>query len=118
MNESANDRVGPMADPPHPGQLIREGMDDLDWSVTETAERLGCQRGTLSRVLNGKAGLSPTMALAFEAIDWGTADFWMRLQAFYDLSHARRAQNRRRPARRPAASVIKPRARVAGRSSR
>ena len=62
MNDIANDRVGPMLNPPHLGELIRESMDDAGWNVTETATRLGCERGTLSRLLNGKAGVSANMA--------------------------------------------------------
>ena len=45
-----------MLNPRHLGELIREGMEEVDWNVTETADRLGCGRGTLSRVLNGRAG--------------------------------------------------------------
>ena len=52
--------------PPHLGELFRESMDDVGWNVTETAARLGCDRGTLSRLLNGKAGVSANMALALE----------------------------------------------------
>ena len=51
---------------------------------------LGCERGTLSRLLNGKAGVSANMALALEDIGWGTADHWMRMQASYELLQARR----------------------------
>ncbi len=58
MNDIANDRVGPMSNPPHLGELVRESMDEAGWNVTETAVRLGCERGTLSRLLNGKAGVS------------------------------------------------------------
>ena len=65
-------------------------MDELGWTVTRTAEQLGCERGTLSRLLNGKAGLSATMALALEDIGWGAADHWMRMQASYELAQARR----------------------------
>ena len=90
MNESADDRVGPMANPPHLGELIRESMEDMGWNVTETAARLGCERGTLSRLLNGKAGVSANMALALEDIGWGAADHWMRMQASYELAQARR----------------------------
>ena len=92
MNDIANDRVGLMPNPPHLGELIRESMDDVGWNVTETAVRLGCERGTLSRLLNGKAGLSANMALALEDIGWGTADHWMRMQASYELAEARRAR--------------------------
>ena len=45
-------------------------------SVTETALRLGCERGTLSRLLNGRAGVSASMARALEDIGWGTAEHW------------------------------------------
>jgi len=90
MNNVANDRIGPMQNPPHLGELIRESMDDLGLNVTETAARLCCERGTLSRLLNGKAGVSANMALALENIGWGTAEHWMRMQASYELAQARR----------------------------
>ncbi len=75
-----------MLNPPHLGELIRESMDDIGWTVIETAARLNCERGTLSRVLNGKAGVSANMALALRNIGWGTADHWMRMQASYELA--------------------------------
>ena len=90
MNDIANDRVGPMPNPPHLGELIRENMEEVGWNATGTADRLQCERGTLSRLLNGKAGLSATMALALEDIGWGTADHWMRMRASYELAQARR----------------------------
>ena len=90
MNDIARDRVGPMPNPPHLGELIRESMDEMGWNITKTAERLGCERGTLSRLLNGKAGVSASMALALEEIGWGTADHWMRMQGSYELAQARR----------------------------
>ena len=91
MNDIASDHVGPMLTPPHLGELIRESIDEVGWNVTETAERLGCERRTLSRLLNGKAGVSTNMALALalEDIGWGTADHWMRMQASYELAQAR-----------------------------
>ena len=89
MNEIASEHVGPMVNPPHLGELIRESIGDMGWNVTETAARLGCERGTLSRLLNGKAGVSANMALALENIGWGTAEHWMRMQASYELAQAR-----------------------------
>lgn len=89
MSEISNERVGPMLNPPHLGELVRQGMDEVGWNVSETAARLGCERGTLSRLLNGKAGLSVNMALALEGVGWGTADHWMRMQASYELAQAR-----------------------------
>ena len=90
MNEIASGRVGPMLNLPHLGELVRESMDDAGWNVTETAARLGCERGTLSRLLNGRAGVSPNIALSLEDIGWGTAEHWMRMQASYELAQARR----------------------------
>ena len=90
MSDDDGGRVGPMLNPPHLGELIRESMEEVGWTVTETARRLGCERGTLSRLLNGRAGVSAAMALALEDIGWGTAEHWMRMQASYELAQARR----------------------------
>ncbi len=79
-----------MQNSPRLGELIRESMDDVGWNVTDTAARLGCERGTLSRLLNGKAGVSANMARALEDIGWGTAEHWMRMQANYEFAQARR----------------------------
>ncbi len=98
MNDLASDRVGPMLNPPHLGELIRESMDDVGRNVTETATRLGYERGTLSRLLNGMAGVSANMAPSVADIRRGTADHWMRMQASYELAEARweRAVTKRR----------------------
>ena len=53
----------PMQDPCHPGEIVRECLDGLKLNVTEGAEALGVTRPPLSRVLNGKAGVSPEMAV-------------------------------------------------------
>ena len=90
MSENDSDRVGSTLNPPHLGELIRESMEEVGWNVTETAGRLKCERGTLSRLLNGRAGVSASMALALEDIGWGTAEHWMRMQASYKLAQARR----------------------------
>ena len=90
VKDRHSERVGPMLNPPHLGELIRESMEETGWNVTETAARLSCERGTLSRLLNGKAGVSANMALALEEIGWGTAEHWMRMQASYELAQARR----------------------------
>ena len=80
-----------MKNPPHPGETVRiECIEASGLTVTEAARHLRCSRPTLSRVLNGRAAISPEMALAFEGQGWSTADFWMRRQAAYDLAQARR----------------------------
>ncbi len=80
-----------MNNPPHPGRSIKDAcIEPLSLSVTEGAERMGVARHTLSRMINGHAGLSPEMALRFEKMGWSTAESWVRLQTTYDLAQARK----------------------------
>ncbi len=80
-----------MANPPHPGETIRfDCIEPSGWTVTEAARRLECSRSTLTRVLNGQSGISPELAIAMERLGWSNADFWVRLQAAFDLAQARR----------------------------
>ena len=84
----------PMKNPPHPGHSIKDAcLDPLGLSVTDAAKVLGIARHTLSRVLNGHAGLSPEMAIRLEKAGWSNADHWMRLQTAYDLAQARQHEN-------------------------
>ena len=59
-----------MLNPCHPGEILRDNVEAAELPVTEAAVQLGCTRQALSRLLNGKAGISPTMALALERIGW------------------------------------------------
>ncbi len=81
-----------MLNPCHPGEILRDNLEAAGLSVIDAAARLGCTRQALSRLLNGKAGISPAMALALERIGWSNASFWMRLQAAYELAQERRRQ--------------------------
>lgn len=84
-----------MKNPPHPGHAIKDAcLEPLHLSVTEAAEALGVARHTLSRVLNGKAGISPDMAIRLEKAGWSNADHWLRLQTAYDLAQARKHEGR------------------------
>ena len=62
----------------------------MGWSVTEFSDRLGVSRSTVLRLMKGRCGVTPVVALALERIGWSSADFWMRLQSNYDLAKARR----------------------------
>ena len=79
----------PMLNPAHPGEIVRECMQAEGWTVTECAANLGVSRIRLSRLLNGRAGVSTDMALALERIGWSNADHWVRMQGSYDLAQAR-----------------------------
>ena len=81
----------PMKNPPPPGASIKDAcLDPLGLSVTEGARILGVARHTLSRVVNGQAGISPEMAIRLEKAGWSNADHWLRVQTAYDLAQARR----------------------------
>ena len=83
-----------MIDPPHPGRSIRENcMDQPGLTVNEAAQVLGIARHTLSRVLNGRAEISPEMAIRLEKAGWSNAEFWLRRQTTYDLAQARRHED-------------------------
>jgi addiction module HigA family antidote len=78
-----------MKNPPHPGLSVRHDcLEPLGLSVTETARRLGISRKQLSDLLNGRAGISPEMAIRLDKAFGGGADTWLRLQAAYDLAQA------------------------------
>src|SRR6266513_2817963 len=80
----------PMKNPPHPGHSIKDAcLDTRGLSVTDAAKILGVAGHTLSRVLNGQAGISAEMAIRLEKAGWSNADHWVRLQAAYDLAQAR-----------------------------
>lgn len=71
--------------PPHPGLFIRdEILDPLGISVSAAAEALDVRRATLSDLLNGKAGLSPEMALRIEKAFGVDMDTLLKMQAWFD----------------------------------
>lgn len=87
------ERVGPMHNPPHPGEILAEEcLKPLDLSVTAAAEALGVTRKTLSLILNGRAGISAPMALRLAKAFGTPPDFWLRLQIARDLWEARRTR--------------------------
>ncbi len=78
-----------MHNPPHPGEVLRElCLEPLGLSVTEAAEGLGVSRKTLSAVLNGKAGISPEMAIRLSIAFNTSAESWLNQQSQYELWHA------------------------------
>ena len=79
-----------MHNPPHPGEVLREEVvAALNLSVTEAANRLAMSRVALSRVLNGKAGISPDLAVRLEQAGVSSARAWLAMQANNDLWCAR-----------------------------
>ena len=79
-----------MARPAHPGQFIKmEVIEPLGLPVTKAAEILGVTRAALFALLNGRAPLSPDMALRIEKAFGPKMDTLLRMQTAYDIAEAR-----------------------------
>ena len=85
----------PMKNPVHPGEIVlHECIEPLGLTITEAAKGLGVARTTLSRLINGKQGVSADMAVRLSMGFGSTPETWLRMQMNYDLAQAReRAKN-------------------------
>ena len=79
-----------MKNPAHPGELIRETLDELDVSVTEAAKTLGITRQQLHNLMAGRSAVTAEMAVKLEQALGSTADTWLRMQMNYDLAQVRK----------------------------
>lgn len=79
----------PMKNPPHPGGVVKDCIEELGLSVTEAARILGVARPSLSRIINGRSAISPEMALRLSMAFGSTPEMWLRLQSAYDLAQTR-----------------------------
>ena len=88
--------MGEMFNPPHPGLILKDTVlrEDGGISVKEFAEKLGMTRTAISRVVNGRAAVSPELAIRLAALLNVTARSWLTMQVEYDLWQLR---NKRRP---------------------
>ncbi len=86
-----------MENPPHPGEVLRElCLVPLNLSVTDAAASLDVSRNTLSAILNGRAGISPEMAVRLSIAFDTTSESWLQQQMQYDLWHAEQSRKRLR----------------------
>jgi addiction module HigA family antidote len=80
----------PMHNPPHPGLTVRHDcLEPLGLTVTEGAKVLGVTRQALNNLVNGRAGISPEMAIRLSKAFGASPEVWLRLQMAYDLAQAR-----------------------------
>jgi len=85
----------PMKNPVHPGRIVRHDcLEPLGLSVTEGAKVLGVTRQALNNVVNGKAAISPEMAIRLAKAFGSTAETWLRMQVAYDLAAARKDESK------------------------
>ena len=83
-----------MHDPPHPGEVLKElCLEHLGLTVTDAAKALGVSRKTLSMVVNGRAGISPEMAIRLSIAFDTSAESWLNQQIQFDLWQAEQHRN-------------------------
>ena len=83
-----------MYNPPHPGEVLRElCLEPLGISVTAAAKGLGVSRKTLSAILNGRAGISPEMAVRLSIAFETSSESWLNQQSQYDLWRAEQSRD-------------------------
>jgi len=89
-----------MHNPPHPGEILKSlCLEPLELSVTDAAAALGVSRKTLSSILNGRAGISPEMAVRLSIAFDTSAESWLNQQTQFDLWHAEQSRKQLRVTR-------------------
>ena len=76
-----------MHDPAHPGEVLKDWIPE-GMTVTAAAAQLGVSRVMLSKILNGRAGISADMALRLSAWLGTTPEIWLDMQSARDLWEA------------------------------
>ena len=85
----------PMKNPAHPGRIVRAAcLEPLGLSVTAGAKILGVTRQTLTKIINGRSGISPEMAIRLSKAFGSTPETWLGMQLAFDLAEARRHESK------------------------
>ena len=83
-----------LKNPVHPGRIVKSSIEELELTVTAAAKMLNVSRSRLSNLINGKAGISPEMAVRLSKTIGSTPAFWLRLQMNYDLAEVKKQEDR------------------------
>jgi addiction module HigA family antidote len=78
-----------MKNPPHPGRIVKDAIEELNLSIVGAAAGLGITRQQLHKVISGRSAVTPEMAVRLEKALGSTADTWLRMQMNYDLAQIR-----------------------------
>jgi addiction module HigA family antidote len=76
--------------PSHPGEVILDMLEDLDYSKSAIARMLGISRQQLHAILAARKPVSPDIAARLGKLFGNGPGLWLRLQAAYDAWHAER----------------------------
>jgi antitoxin HigA-1 len=75
-----------MKNPPHPGLLVKNELDEMGIPVAEAAAALGVTRQALYNIIGGKTRITPEMAVRLAKSIGSTAEGWLRMQLTFDLA--------------------------------
>ena len=75
-----------MKNPPHPGELIGDSLDELGWTMVDAARGLGISRQHLHNIVSGKSAVTPELAIKLAGALGSSADTWLRMQNAHDLA--------------------------------
>lgn len=93
MKTTAEKPVGPMHNPPHPGEVLHDlWMEPLGLTITKTAGILNVSRKTVSQIVNGKSSITPDMAMRIAIAFNSRAGLWLDMQAGYDAWQAEKVR--------------------------
>jgi addiction module HigA family antidote len=94
--------VGKQHNPPHPGEVLWGlDMEPAGITINELAGKLGVDRKTISRIVNGHAAISAEMAILLGRAFNTSPDVWMNMQRNYELYKANQRIHDRAQAIRP-----------------
>jgi antitoxin HigA-1 len=89
-NTSNGPRYPPMLPAVHPGEVLRDCLEEgMGLSLAEAARRLGISRMSLHRIVSGQQGVTAEMALRIDRLFGNGPELWLNLQRDFDLARAR-----------------------------
>ncbi len=80
--------------PIHPGEFLRETLDELGISQAQFARAIGVSPMRVSHVVNGTRPVTAELALLFGRAFGQSPQYWLNLQAAYDLKTAAAAMGK------------------------
>lgn len=98
-------------EPTHPGEVIRDELEDRGMSQRQLAKKMGMSYSVLNDIINGKRDISVEYAMMLEAALGIDADLWINMQTQYSKQMAKRDKgflSKLENIRRVAGALVKP----------
>ena len=77
--------------PIHPGEILREELEELGCSARELARALDVPVNCITGILREERGITADTTLRLARYFNNSPEFWLNLQSAYDLRQAQRA---------------------------